>query len=77
MLLTSVNPTKSKSVGSYFFQSSQPAVGFVGLGNMGNHMARNLLKKGYPVVAYDISQESLAALKKDGELIDSISGSQL
>ncbi|GFS21356.1 3-hydroxyisobutyrate dehydrogenase [Elysia marginata] len=33
---------------------------------MGGHMARNLLKKGYPVVAYDISQESLAALKKDG-----------
>ncbi|RUS83483.1 hypothetical protein EGW08_008733, partial [Elysia chlorotica] len=51
--------------------ASQPTVGFVGLGNMGNHMARNLLKKGYPVVAYDISQESLAALKKDGASIAS------
>lgn len=34
-------------------------------------MARNLLKKGYPVVAYDISQESLEALRKDGATVAS------
>ena len=28
-------------------------IGFIGLGNMGAHMARNLLKKGRAVVAYD------------------------
>lgn len=34
-------------------------------------MARNLLKKGYPVVAYDISQESLESLRKDGATVAS------
>lgn len=59
-----------------FFSSSarcmsQPTVGFVGLGNMGAHMARNLLKKGYPVVAFDVSQDSLAGLKADGASVAS------
>lgn len=34
---------------------------FIGLGIMGKPMARNLLKAGYPVVAYDIVPDSLAA----------------
>jgi len=46
--------------------AAEGTVGFVGLGNMGGHMARNLLKKGYPVIAYDVSQDNLAALKADG-----------
>ena len=29
-------------------------IGFIGLGIMGNAMARNLLKAGHTVVAYDI-----------------------
>lgn len=48
------------------FQSNESPVGFIGLGNMGNHMARNLLKKGYPVVAFDISKDSLRSLENDG-----------
>ena len=50
------------------FQAAEGTVGFVGLGNMGGHMARNLLKKGYPVIAYDVSQDNLAALKADGNV---------
>ena len=45
---------------------SASPVGFVGLGNMGGHMARNLIKKGYPVIAFDVSSDSTAALKADG-----------
>lgn len=31
-------------------------VGFIGLGNMGNFMAKNLIKKGYKLTVYDINQ---------------------
>ena len=32
-------------------------VGFIGLGNMGNAMAANVLKAGYELVVYDIRRE--------------------
>ena len=41
-------------------------IGFVGLGNMGAHMARNLIKKGHQLVVYDINKESVADLVKFG-----------
>lgn len=41
-------------------------VGFIGLGNMGMGMVRNLLKRGFPIVAYDILQERLDAIAKAG-----------
>lgn len=41
-------------------------IGFVGLGNMGGPMARNLLKAGHEVVAYDIVPEALARLAGAG-----------
>lgn len=31
-------------------------VGFIGLGNMGGHMAMNLLRKGFGVVVYDLNK---------------------
>ena len=34
-------------------------VGFIGLGNMGNGMAKNLLQKGEQVVAFDVDKASL------------------
>jgi 2-hydroxy-3-oxopropionate reductase len=34
-------------------------IGFIGLGIMGNPMSQNLLKAGYPVIAYDIVASSL------------------
>ncbi|KAL4234679.1 hypothetical protein ACF0H5_006320 [Mactra antiquata] len=41
-------------------------VGFIGLGNMGGHMARNLIKKGYPLVVYDVSNDLTNSLKESG-----------
>ena len=41
-------------------------VGFIGLGIMGMPMARNLLKAGYPVVAYNRTASKAQELAKDG-----------
>ena len=41
-------------------------IGFIGLGLMGKWMSRNLIAAGANVVAYDVSQEALAALAADG-----------
>ena len=41
-------------------------MGFVGLGNMGSHMAQNLLKKGYQVIAYDLSTEAMKTIVEAG-----------
>jgi len=41
-------------------------VGFIGVGRMGGAMARNLLRAGHQVRAWDTSKQSLAALVKDG-----------
>ena len=35
-------------------QAREQTVAFVGLGMMGGPMAENLLKKGHPLVVYDI-----------------------
>ena len=43
------------------------AIGFIGLGVMGEPICRNLLKKsGRPVTAFDLSQEPLARLRHEG-----------
>ena len=41
-------------------------VGFVGLGNMGSHMARNLLRKGYKLVVYDVNESAVSNFTKAG-----------
>src|SRR3970040_2249727 len=41
-------------------------IGFVGLGNMGNPMARNLLKAGHPVRGFDVVPEAVERARKDG-----------
>ena len=33
---------------------------------MGAHMARNLLKKDYPVIVYDLSTEQVKSLEESG-----------
>lgn len=43
-----------------------PTVGFIGLGNMGSGMTRNLQKAGYPLVVTDIRQEAAAELVAGG-----------
>lgn len=41
-------------------------IAFIGLGNMGAPMAMNLLKKGYEVSVYDLSEAAKASLKQAG-----------
>lgn len=46
--------------------SSLPTVGFIGLGNMGSGMTRNLQAAGFPLVITDIRRESGEALVTGG-----------
>ena len=41
-------------------------IGFIGLGNMGGPMARNLLKAGHQVTVFDLVPDLIAQLVKDG-----------
>jgi 2-hydroxy-3-oxopropionate reductase len=41
-------------------------IGFIGLGIMGKPMSKNLLKAGYPVVAYDINQDVVSEVVAAG-----------
>lgn len=41
-------------------------IGFIGLGIMGKHMARNLMRAGYPLVVYDIVPDPVKELEKEG-----------
>ncbi len=51
-------------MGSHFMEKQR--IGFVGLGLMGNVMARNLLSAGFPVIGFDIDQAKIDALVKTG-----------
>lgn len=46
--------------------ASKTPVGFIGLGNMGSPMAKNLLKNGYPIIATDVFPESCKELQDIG-----------
>ena len=41
-------------------------VGFIGLGNMGSGMSRNIQRAGYPMVVYDIREEMTKPLLEGG-----------
>ena len=41
-------------------------VGFIGLGNMGGGMSRNIQKAGYPMVVYDLREEAAKPLLEGG-----------
>ena len=43
-----------------------PTIGFIGLGNMGSRMARNLHNSGYPLIGYDIDAAKCEALAATG-----------
>jgi 2-hydroxy-3-oxopropionate reductase len=47
-------------------QQQKPAIGFIGLGIMGKPMARNLLKAGYRVTAFNRSRGPVDELISDG-----------
>lgn len=42
--------------------AAEPVTGFIGLGNMGSHMAKNLIKAGHKVVAYDVNTAAVSSL---------------
>jgi 2-hydroxy-3-oxopropionate reductase len=44
-------------------------VGFIGLGNMGRPMAKNLVKAGYQVTVFDVVQASVEELKNEGAAV--------
>ena len=44
-------------------------IGFIGLGNMGGHMAKNLLKHGYPLIVHDVYPEAITELQDLGALV--------
>jgi 3-hydroxyisobutyrate dehydrogenase-like beta-hydroxyacid dehydrogenase len=41
-------------------------IGFIGLGNMGAHMARNLIKKGHELIVFDVNKKAVNELTKLG-----------
>ena len=43
-----------------------PRLGFVGVGNMGRHMAANLMKAGYPLTVHDVRQAAAEGLLAAG-----------
>ena len=46
--------------------TAKPNIAFIGLGNMGAPMAENLLKAGYVLSVYDLSEEATQRLKQAG-----------
>lgn len=42
------------------------SIGFIGLGNMGLPMVRNLMKAGHRVTGFDLSDQALATLENEG-----------
>ncbi|XP_065184800.1 3-hydroxyisobutyrate dehydrogenase, mitochondrial-like [Sycon ciliatum] len=46
--------------------SKETPIGFVGLGNMGGHMAKNLIRSGYSLIVHDLNADSVADLKNSG-----------
>ena len=44
-------------------------IGFIGLGNMGAAIARNLIKAGHRLTVYNRSRNKAEALAKDGAII--------
>lgn len=70
MLSAPVESNALKSVCSRSMASKTP-VGFIGLGNMGNPMAKNLMKHGYPLVIYDVFPDACKEFQEAGEQVRS------
>ena len=45
---------------------AKKTIGFIGLGAMGNHMARNLIRAGYDLTVYDLNPQPVKALVASG-----------
>ena len=51
----------------YLTSTNKALIGFIGLGNMGAHMARNLIKKGHELVIFDLNKQVVNDLTKLGK----------
>ena len=49
-----------------YFGTENSKIGFLGFGNMGSHMAINLIKKGHNLMLYDLSKENTDKAKEIG-----------
>ena len=49
--------------------TNKPHIAFLGIGLMGNHMARNILKAGYSLSAWNRTLSKAEALASDGAQI--------
>jgi 3-hydroxyisobutyrate dehydrogenase len=49
-----------------YASTEKKPVGFIGLGNMGGHMANNVLKAGYPLVVFDVNKDAVQPLISKG-----------
>lgn len=49
--------------------TGEEKIGFVGIGNMGVPMVRNLVKANVPVLAYDLNAAALASVTSDSNLV--------
>jgi len=47
-------------------EASRNRIGFIGLGNMGAHMARNLIASGHPVTCFDVNPDIVKELGQSG-----------
>ena len=47
-------------------------IGFIGLGNMGAHMARNLIKGGHKLIVHDAVPKAVEALKVSVLMFESV-----
>ncbi|MDH7489009.1 MAG: 2-hydroxy-3-oxopropionate reductase [Anaerolineae bacterium] len=48
---------------------TKPTIGFIGLGIMGKPMARNLMRAGYPLIAYNRSRAPMDELAAEGAML--------
>ena len=49
-----------------YFSRENSTIGFLGFGNMGSHMATNLVKKGHNLMLYDVSKANTTKAKEIG-----------
>ena len=59
----------SKIIARQFSSAAGKRVGVIGLGNMGGPMAGNLVKNGWTVKGFDLSDKSLEAAEKSVSLV--------
>ncbi|MGO2996977.1 MAG: 3-hydroxyisobutyrate dehydrogenase [Moraxellaceae bacterium] len=59
----------TKETGTMDNDTSKPSIAFIGLGNMGAPMAENLLKAGYTLSVFDLSDAATKRLEKAGACV--------